>query len=67
MKGPHFKELVHVLEIALKKADIDPGYVANIKSYLEDGNFVNCKKVVFEIPIGEWPLDPSKFWRNRND
>jgi hypothetical protein len=62
-RGPHFQKLVDVLEIALKKANIDPGYAGHFKAYLEDCSFVACEEDIYKIPIGEWPLDASKLSR----
>jgi hypothetical protein len=65
--GCHFKKLVDVLEIALTKADIDPEYANRFKLYLEDSKFVACEEDIYEVPIGEWPLDASKYCQKRND
>lgn len=49
-------------EIASSNADINPRYTANFKEYLWDACFQDVQEEVYDIPIGEWPDDPSKLF-----
>jgi hypothetical protein len=59
--GPQFKKLINFLEPAVQKASIDPDYPKQLKLYLKEGNFADCEEDIYHIPVGEWPVDPSKF------
>jgi hypothetical protein len=61
--GPVLSLINDWFELASSTLDINPRYTASFNDYLRDACFQDIHEETYDIPIGEWPDDPSKYRR----